>query len=79
MRGPPDPRPAPDDTPRERKRERFNARDWSDPLTCDHDGADLEALPPDPALPPHVVKLECPECGEWYDLDRETGELERDA
>lgn len=33
----------------------------------------------DPALPPHVNKYECRDCGEWYDHDTETGELEVDC
>lgn len=48
------------------------------PLTfhdCPRDGAALEPLPDDPQLPPHIEPLACPECGDEFLLDRETGEL----
>lgn len=52
------------------------------PLTfhdCPHDGAALTQLPEDSDLPPQIEPLECPECGEVFHLDRDTGELEAAA
>lgn len=75
-----DPRPPTDDTTRERKRERFNTRDWDDDAPeCQHDGATLEPLPTDPLLPEHVEPLECPDCGEVYHHDTDTGTVEVDG
>lgn len=52
---------------------------WTDPgFDCLHrkcDGVTYER-PDDPYLPPHVSLHECNECGEVYELDDETGEIE---
>lgn len=48
------------------------------PLTfhdCPSDGAPLEQPPEQTQDPDHITLLECPDCGQEYLLDRETGEL----
>lgn len=42
---------------------------------CPHDGAALDRVPDDPDHPPHVDLLRCPECGEEYILNRDSGRL----
>lgn len=45
---------------------------------CPDDGAALDVMADDPLLPDHISPLECPECGEVWLLDTETGDLARD-
>ena len=39
----------------------------------------LQEMPDDPALPPHIEKYECYECGEVYEYDTELDAFEIDA
>lgn len=49
--------------------------------TCQHRdcSAALVEDGDDPYLPPYITPLRCPECGERYLLDTDTGEAKVDA
>lgn len=49
------------------------------PKYCESDGAELDSMADDPALPEYIEPLECPVCGRVYHHDSEAGTVEVDG